>query len=94
MRVTVRLFASLRERLGRVSLEHELAAGATTGDLLRDLRAEFPALDGAGRVAIAVNSEYTTVDHALREGDEVALIPPVSGGCGAAMRGRIHICFA
>ena len=84
MTVTVRLFASLRERVGHAALDRSLAAGATAGDLLAALRTEFPALDGTGRIAIAVNSEYTTTDHLLHEGDEVALIPPVSGGRGAA----------
>jgi molybdopterin synthase catalytic subunit len=94
MNVTVRLFASLRERVGHAALDREVATGATAGDLLRTLRVEFPALAGTGRIAIAVNSEYTTLDHALREGDEVALIPPVSGGSGAVPRGKADSCFA
>jgi MoaE-MoaD fusion protein len=94
MKVTVRLFASLRERVGHSALDRSVASGATAGDLLATLRSEFPALEGTGRIAIAVNSEYTTLDHALRDGDEVALIPPVSGGAGAARRGRGSSCSA
>jgi molybdopterin converting factor subunit 1 len=78
--VRVRLFASLRERLGASELTRDLRPDATAGDLLAALRAEFPALAGSGSVAIAVNAEYVDRHHALADGDEVALIPPVSGG--------------
>lgn len=81
MNVRVLLFASLRERTGRAVLVREVAEGATAGDLLAALRRDLPALEGTGRIAIAVNSEYTDAGHRLRDGDEVALIPPVSGGC-------------
>ncbi|HZR84735.1 MAG TPA: molybdopterin converting factor subunit 1 [Candidatus Binatia bacterium] len=84
MTVTVRLFASLRERTGSSTITRTVADGTTSGDLVAALCSDFPALAGAGRFAIAVNSEYTDRDHALRDGDEVALIPPVSGGAGAA----------
>lgn len=80
MTVTVRLFASLRERAGCSAVTRSVDAGATAGDLLDGLYADFPSLRGSGRIAIAVNSEYTDKSHQLREGDEVALIPPVSGG--------------
>jgi len=94
MTVTVRLFASLRERVGHSALDRSLAAGATAGDLLAALRTEFPGLAGTGRIAIAVNSEYTSADHRLSEGDEVALIPPVSGGQDPAPAGGRALCFA
>jgi len=81
MTVTVRLFASLRERAGCSAVTRSVDDGATAGDLLDGLYADFPSLRGSGRIAIAVNSEYTDKRHPLREGDEVALIPPVSGGC-------------
>ena len=80
MNVKVLLFASLRERAGQSSLSRTVADGTTAGELFRALCADFPALEGSGRVAIAVNSEYTDAAHPLRDGDEVALIPPVSGG--------------
>ncbi len=88
MTVTVRLFASLRERVGHASLTRCVADGTTAGELLAGLRADFPALEGSGRVAIAVNSEYTDAGHRLSDGDEVALIPPVSGGAAATSRGE------
>ncbi|MFP6664168.1 MAG: molybdopterin converting factor subunit 1 [Deltaproteobacteria bacterium] len=81
MKIHIRLFASLRERLGHAELDREIPAGANVGDLLAALKIEFPALAGCGRVAYAVNSEYTDADQALADGDELALIPPVSGGC-------------
>lgn len=80
MRVQVRLFASLRERTGTSKTESSLTSGATVADLLDELHERFPALRDCGRVAYAVNSEYAKLDHVLADGDEVALIPPVSGG--------------
>ncbi|MBY0275233.1 molybdopterin converting factor subunit 1 [Candidatus Binatia bacterium] len=81
MTVRVRFFASLRERLRTSEASRELSPGATVDDLLRTLRAEFPDLASSGRVSIAVNAEYVDARHPLSDGDEVALIPPVSGGC-------------
>jgi len=80
MTVRVKLFASLRERIGASELVRDLAPAATAGDLLAALREEFPELARSGSVAIAVNAEYVDARHALADGDEVALIPPVSGG--------------
>jgi molybdopterin synthase catalytic subunit len=76
IRVSVRLFAMLRERAGSGSLELELPDGATAADVWPALAlgAEPPAL------AYAVNRAYAARDRTLAEGDEVALIPPVSGG--------------
>ena len=81
MTVRVRFFASLRERLRAAEIEREVPAGATVAELVALLHDEFPAFTGAGRVAIAVNAEYVGTAHRLADGDEVALIPPVSGGC-------------
>ena len=76
MRVTVRLFAALRERAGAGRRELELPQGATAGDVFAALEigAEPPGL------AYAVNQEYAERSAVLADGDEVALIPPVSGG--------------
>jgi molybdopterin converting factor subunit 1 len=80
MTVTVLLFASYADTLGRSSLALELAAGATVGDVLDHLHA----LPGADRLPkeplIAVNERYAKRDQALAKGDEVAIIPPVAGG--------------
>jgi len=84
MTVKVRFFASLRERLRSSEVLRDLPSGATVGDLLTALQADFPAFAGSGRVSIAVNAEYVDARHTLADGDEVALIPPVSGGCSPA----------
>src|SRR5205809_4766214 len=73
MRVHVRLFAGLRERAGWSSREIEASTVAEVWPRLG--RAEEPAA-----LAAAVNREYAERDRELRDGDEVALIPPVSGG--------------
>jgi MoaE-MoaD fusion protein len=76
MTLEVKLFAMLRERAGRDSVEVELPEGATVGDLI----GELSDLIGAMPVRAAVNREYESESAALHPGDEVALIPPVSGG--------------
>jgi molybdopterin synthase catalytic subunit len=85
MVLQVRLFAVLRERAGRDSLEIEVAEGATVADALRALGAESEPLAVALEampVVMAVNRSYVGEDAALSAGDELALIPPVSGGSG------------
>ncbi len=82
MTVHVRLFAILRERAGRDSLELELPDGATVADALAALEREPGLEDVIGRMPLraAVNREYAPTDALLRPGDEMAVIPPVSGG--------------
>jgi molybdopterin converting factor subunit 1 len=77
--VRVRLFAGLRERAGRRELELDLPEGASVGDAL----AAVGDLCAGTRVVMAVNREYATADALLHAGDELALIPPVSGGAAA-----------
>jgi molybdopterin synthase catalytic subunit len=88
MHVHVRLFAALRERAGSERIELELPAGARVADALSAL--EW--LTGGLRVVMAVNREYADADAELRADDELALIPPVSGGAhaGARMHVRVH----
>jgi MoaE-MoaD fusion protein len=92
MVVSVRLFAMLREAARRGELDVELADGATAGDLVdavaRD--AGLGAVVQPGRVVVAVNREYVPAGHPLQDGDEVALIPPVSGGADA----DVHACVS
>jgi molybdopterin converting factor subunit 1 len=82
MTVQIRLFAILRERAGRESIELELHDGATVSDVLRTLRERGPLADLIGRmpVLMAVNRDYATPATRLYADDELALIPPVSGG--------------
>ena len=80
MKVTVRLFAILRQRAGRDTLELDLPEGARVSDAL----AAVDDLAGGLRLVMAVNREYAAADHPLAPGDELALIPPVSGGATTA----------
>jgi len=81
MRVRVRLFASLREAVGRSELDLELPDAATAEDAWRRLAESHPALASRrGSLAASVNRRYATFGHALAEGDELVFIPPVSGG--------------
>ena len=81
--IEVRLFAHLRERAGAPTVTVELPEGATVADVLR-------ALDVGPRECVAaVNREYADADAPVVEGDEVALVPPVSGGAGVVRRAEI-----
>jgi molybdopterin converting factor subunit 1 len=77
----VRLFASLREAVGRSELPLDLPAGATADEAWKRLTADHPSL-GPRRasLAVSVNRRYARFDEALHDGDEVVFIPPVSGG--------------
>jgi molybdopterin converting factor subunit 1 len=77
----VRLFARLRDIVGAAELTREVADGTTIGRVWQQLAAEFPALAPYERsVSSAVNADYARMDRPLQEGDEVAFLPPVSGG--------------
>ncbi len=81
MKITVRFFAMLRESAGCASLELELGDEATVADALAKLdRGELAELIERMPVGTAVNREYVKREHRLKEGDELALVPPVSGG--------------
>ena len=87
MRVTVRLFAQLRERAGRRELELDLPEDAA----VRDALAAVEELTAGIPVVMAVNREYADEGVKLRAGDELALIPPVSGGQAGAENGQLSI---
>jgi sulfur-carrier protein len=79
--VRVRLFASLREAVGRGELSLELGEGACVADAWAALSERHPALVARRRsLAAAVNRRYADFDAPLRSGDEVVFVPPVSGG--------------
>ena len=81
MKTTVRLFAILREKAGTSELTLELPESSTVADLLAAMEDSFPNLStSVPHTMIAVNTEYVENTHLLHDGDEVALIPPVSGG--------------
>ncbi len=81
MRITVRLFASYRELAGEEIITLELDEGRTVADVLAALRRRCPALgDQAHAPLTARNLVQVGAAHALADGDEVAVFPPVSGG--------------
>jgi molybdopterin converting factor subunit 1 len=81
MRVTVRLFARLRDLAGSAELTREAPAGATIADVWRGLVAEFPEMARYdSSISSAVNADYAKMTAPVADGDEVAFLPPVSGG--------------
>jgi molybdopterin converting factor subunit 1 len=78
--VRIRLFASYAEAAGRDELDLVLSAGATAADALVAVRSQPWASRLPPSPAVAVNRRYAKGEVALREGDEVAIIPPVAGG--------------
>jgi MoaE-MoaD fusion protein len=86
MRVRVLPFGILKDWLGAAATTLELPEGASVGDLLDrvgEMQNAAPALRG---IAVSVNAEYATAAHLLNDGDEVGLLPPVSGGNDSACR--------
>jgi MoaE-MoaD fusion protein len=88
MKVSVRLFAGLRERAGGQHVEVDLPDGAVVEDLLAAMGSTPVGPLAPGQCVVAINREYAPRDEPIREGDEVALIPPVSGGSEVADRVR------
>jgi molybdopterin synthase catalytic subunit len=83
MDVTVRLFAGLREHAGAGTVPLQLGDGATVADAIAQLReGALAGLPKNAPFVTAVAREYVKDDHPLAEGDELALVPPVSGGAG------------
>ena len=81
MRVTVRLFARLKDIVGTAEIARTVAPGATAGSVWRDLAAEHPDLAAYERsLSTAINTEYARMNDPVADGDEIAFLPPVSGG--------------
>ena len=81
MELAVRLFALYRERAGVRNFRIELPEGSTVADLTDTVRVKYPMLAPSSvKIVVAVNADYADPDHVLRSGDDVCLIPPVSGG--------------
>jgi len=90
MDVTVRLFASLREYAGAGTLALELGDGATVADAIASLRdGALSGLPANAPFVTAVAREYVKEDHPLTQGDELALVPPVSGGSGEVLLAEV-----
>jgi sulfur-carrier protein len=81
VRVTVRFFARLRELVGAGELECEVPSGATVGTVWESLVRDYPAIAAySASMSCAVNIDYARMTTAVSDGDEVAFLPPVSGG--------------
>jgi sulfur-carrier protein len=81
MKVRIKFFAVLRERVGMGEVSKEVAEGSTVADLWSQLQQDYPKLDVPGiRLLYAVNKDYVGLDHKLSDNDEVVFVPPVSGG--------------
>jgi len=81
MRVTVKLFARLRDLAGTGELIRDVAAPATVQTVWESLTTEMPSLVRyEGAMSVAVNAEYARMAATVHDGDEVAFLPPVSGG--------------
>jgi len=79
MKIQLLLFAQAREIVGENQIEFQLTNEADVNGLLRELYNMFPDLSGL-EIKVAVNGEYTENTRKLHVGDEVAIIPPISGG--------------
>ena len=81
MRVTIRLFGRLHDLAGASVLEREVEALGTAEGAWKALAAEIPAIAPYARsVSVAVNADFARMTTRLEDGDEVAFLPPVSGG--------------
>jgi molybdopterin converting factor subunit 1 len=89
MRVSVRLFAGLRERAGGSHVELELPEGAVVEDLLAAMGSTPVGALSPGQCVVAINREYAPASAPVREQDEIALVPPVSGGEGPVRSVRV-----
>ena len=81
MRVTVRLFARLRDLAGSGELVRDVPTPATVETVWQSLVADMPELrDYERTMSVAVNADYSKMSARVSDGDEVAFLPPVSGG--------------
>jgi molybdopterin converting factor subunit 1 len=81
MHIQVKLFALIRERAGVSELSLDLPDGSTVAGAIERLSEQFPQTsEFLPRCAVAINREYASIETPLQENDELAIIPPVSGG--------------
>ena len=81
MKINVRFFALYRELVGKAETELDIDPKSTVSTFIGGLGEMLPELkDYRSSMLVAVNTEYVPADHQLADGDEIALIPPVSGG--------------
>ncbi len=83
MKISVRFFATLRDRTGTDQTQIELGSPATIASLIEKIIEIYPAIEShQGSMLVSVNQEYAFPSDSIQDGDEVALFPPVSGGVG------------
>jgi MoaD family protein len=81
MKIHVQFYAQLRDLVGMGELDIDIAEGATVRDLLKATYAEQPALRSHDKsILIGAGVEFVDRNHELKEGDEIAIMPPVQGG--------------
>ena len=81
MHVTIRLFARLRDITGAAEMGRDVEPGATIGSVWKSLVGDYPELAAYERsISTAVNADYARMTQAVSDGDEIAFLPPVSGG--------------
>jgi molybdopterin converting factor subunit 1 len=80
MKCTIKAFGITKDILGKRELVLEVSEGSTVADLRHRLQGDFPALNGLKSLFIAINNAYADEGKSIQESDEIALIPPVSGG--------------
>lgn len=80
MKINVKFFALGKELVGNSSLEIEMEVNSNVQSLLESLKSKHPKLNELKSFLVAVNMEYADMEKSLKDGDEVAIIPPVSGG--------------
>ena len=80
MKLNLLLFGITRDIMGESPLTYEVPPGTTTSQLMDQLQQRYPALNDLRSVLLAVNNAYGQSEQILNENDEIALIPPVSGG--------------
>ena len=80
MKITILAFGIAKDITGQRFLDWEMPVGASVAELRASLAGKFPRLAELAAIRLAVNSEYAVEQDLLHENDEVALIPPVSGG--------------
>ncbi|CAN5913627.1 hypothetical protein BH24BAC1_BH24BAC1_41360 [soil metagenome] len=80
MKLSISLFGITKEIVGQPEVNYTLPPASKVSDLTDRLKADYPRLQDLRSFFVAVNSEYAEEEYELQENDEVALIPPVSGG--------------
>lgn len=81
LKIRVKLYAAFRDIVGSKEEDLDLKEGSTVNDLLNDYIGRFPQLSRyRDHIILSVNKEYGAPSRALRDGDEVSFLPPVSGG--------------